>query len=147
MPGHRTGLKPLPLAKRRHATPKIDKLPPPLEHEIQATFFDYVTAKSQNSWKYANIFAVPNGSYKSHQQAAKYKREGLRSGVPDVFVAVPNFSREVCGAFIEFKREGGKPTDNQLSWHRSLTKAGYLVKIFDNVNDAIHFIDQYIRES
>lgn len=53
-------------------------------------------------------------------------------GVPDrVFV----YGGSVV--FVEFKRKGQKPTERQLAMHAAMRKAGAVVDVFDNAEDAM----------
>lgn len=53
-------------------------------------------------------FAVPNGSYKSPNQAKLFKAEGLRAGVPDLIFPVKSKDGKKVGLVIEMKRPDGK---------------------------------------
>lgn len=53
-------------------------------------------------------FAVPNGSYKSPNQAKLFKAEGLRAGVPDLIFPVKSKDGKKIGLVIEMKRPDGK---------------------------------------
>lgn len=124
-----------------------------LEHQIQSAFFQYVRTKAAINPDYQNIFAIPNGGKLPYNRKAdgtinspqrvKLVAEGMEKGVLDTFVAVP--AHDYHGLFIEFKRIGGKITPDQLKWARRLTKKGYLVKVIDNIDDAIKLIDWYLK--
>ena len=51
------------------------------------------------------------------------KREGLKSGVPDICLPIPK--GQYCGLYIELKVGKNKPTKNQEYWLFSLSKAGH----------------------
>ena len=92
------------------------------------------------------IFAIPNGSHKSPAMAAKFKREGLRSGVPDLFLPVP---RKALwnGLFVEMKRVKGSITSEaQYHWHEALLSMGYQVKVCRGADDAIKVIQEYLGD-
>jgi hypothetical protein len=64
--------------------------------------------------KYSNlIFAIPNGGQRNIVVAKKLKEEGVKPGVPDLFLPVPN--NGFCGLFIEMKSEKGILSNNQKS--------------------------------
>lgn len=91
-----------------------------------------------------HIFAIPNGSNKSVATAMKFKREGLRSGVPDLFLPVP---RGGCaGLFIEMKRapgKGGTTTAAQREWANFLSK-DYACYVARGADQAIAIIKKYL---
>lgn len=56
----------------------------------------------------AYMFAVPNGFFATIAQKGKMKAEGLRSGVPDIFLPMPvqtEWAKMYAGCFIELKLE------------------------------------------
>jgi hypothetical protein len=80
-------------------------LPVPSEHQEQCTFFDYIEVKAQQYPELKLAFAIPNGSLRHKQVGRKLKREGVRAGVPDIFIPA---AREIngkwfYGCFIEMK--------------------------------------------
>ena len=44
----------------------------------------------------ALLYAVPNGGYRNAREAARFKAEGVRSGVPDLCLAVSNGGTAPC---------------------------------------------------
>ena len=85
------------------------------------------------------LHAVPNGGYMLPLKLAmKLKANGLRSGVPDLFLATPIWEHRWAGLYIEMKKQrqhfrsmaeaNGALTDNQVLWHNRLTTAGYIVR-------------------
>lgn len=78
------------------------------------------------------LFAVPNGSElaKGARGGADMKAQGMRPGVPDIFLAFP--AKGYCGLFIEMKRKLGREKDiseEQHKWISNLQKAGYYVHV------------------
>lgn len=56
------------------------------------------------------IFAIPNGIRTGFKQAIKAKREGMKSGVPDLFIP------QLC-VWVEMKRSrGGSLSPEQKDW-------------------------------
>lgn len=114
-----------------------------LEHDLQKQFFNVCRfhAEVHKDWRYENIFATPNQAPRSFAQANYMRAEGLRAGVPDVFVAVP------CGGFpglwIEFKCPGKKQTEAQQQWFERLRKVGYLCEVVYSATDATELVRNY----
>jgi hypothetical protein len=95
------------------------------------------------------IFAIPNaggfsGGYRSNVgRVAKLKAEGVRSGVPDLFLPVPRGGFH--GFFIEMKTaDGGDVSKNQQEWRATLEGQGYLVGIGCGCADAWQMIRYYL---
>lgn len=64
-------------------------------------------------------FAIPNGQLRNKTIAMKLKREGVKKGVPDIFLPEWNL-------FIEMKRKkGGVVSKEQKEVMEKLEKAGY----------------------
>lgn len=116
----------------------------PVEHDIQQAFFHYVRTKAQIDPRYGCIFAIPNARQASFGARKYYIKEGLETGVPDVCIAVSN--RGYPAAFIEFKRRGANPNSTQLEWINRLLRQGFLVKVIDDIDTAIKFIDWYLKK-
>lgn len=70
-----------------------------------------------------NLFAIPNGSYKSRGAAGRFHAEGLCAGVPDLLLAHPSLGFH--GLFIEMKVGRNRPSAAQQDWLARLEAAGY----------------------
>lgn len=97
----------------------------PSEHEEQVMLFEWWAMWApMHGIDERLMFAIPNGASKSMSQAVKFKREGLKSGVPDVMLALPRGGWH--GLFIELKRQkGGVLSDTQKAYEQVLSSAGY----------------------
>jgi len=101
------------------------------------------------------LYAVPNGSNKSMAARMKFKREGLRPGVPDLVLAIPLMQHSWPGLYIEMKKQrqhyrGMAEAENAVSetqklWHDRLTIAGYLVHTCYGWEEARKIIEQYLN--
>jgi hypothetical protein len=90
------------------------------------------------------LFAIPNGGFRHISVAKALKAEGVRSGVPDLFLAVPN--KDYCGLFIEMKKaKGGRASDNQKSIMQLLVGRGYSAAICHGCLAAKQCIEQYLK--
>lgn len=76
---------------------------------------------------YQLTFAVPNGGYRSPKTAATLKREGVKAGIPDIFMAVP--VAPYAGLFIELKIKPNRCSPKQLVMHELLSDSGYKVVV------------------
>jgi len=77
--------------------------------------------------------------------AAMMKAEGLRSGVPDVFMAMPR--GEYHGLFLEFKSHTGRLTENQKVYAINLRSMGYQVEIVRSFDEARLAVTRYMALS
>lgn len=115
----------------------------PTEHQEQAAVIEWCDLVSKYRPELALIFAIPNGSNKSPSAAEKFKREGLKSGVPDLFLPVA--TEYANGLFIEMKRKkGGTVSSAQKDWKEKLEKQGYKVVICKGADKAIEVLKQYL---
>lgn len=88
------------------------------------------------------IFHIPNGGYRNKIEAANLKRQGVKAGVPDLFMAVPN--KKYHGLFIEMKWGNGKCSHNQKEWILKLSEQGYKVNVCYSSLEAIEVIKEYL---
>ena len=112
----------------------------PKEHNEQVIVIKYCDLKK------IPIFAIPNGSNKSRTAQRNFKAEGLRAGVPDLFIPVPSIKYH--GLFIEMKRVKGSVTSKeQKEWIALLNKQGYKAVICKGAAVAISEIENYFKEN
>jgi len=104
-------------------------------------------------WSYAHfgynmpefsLFAIPNGGHRHKAVAAKLKAEGLRPGIPDLFLAVPK--RKASGLFIEMKSATGRESDPQKNVRPYLEQYYDCVVCYSST-EAIETIKQYLTTS
>lgn len=125
------------------------------EHQIQSAFFT-LCYQHRNQYPVLTrlIFAIPNGgnlvkktSDKGQSfswEGKKLKDEGLKSGVLDVFLSVPN--TKYHGLYIEFKAKNGVISDNQMLFCNEVREQGYCVEFFNNEVEAFNFVVKYLGE-
>jgi len=114
------------------------------EHTEQRALVTWAALQSKTIIELASLFSVPNGAYVSKAQAGKLKSEGLKSGVPDLFLAIPR--RGFAGMFIEMKRlSGGVVSEAQKEWHQRLAGNGYHVVVCKGFDAAKEEIINYLK--
>ena len=92
---------------------------------------------------YNVTFSIPNGGYQlSIITAMRLKREGLKAGTPDLFIAYPNGDQH--GMFIEFKYDKGEPTDAQREMMGRLNDQGYYCTVCYSWREASLELDGYL---
>lgn len=114
------------------------------EHDEQCSFFHWCDVFKERIPLLEMVFAIPNGGLRHKRVAVKMKAEGVKSGVPDVFVAVP--ASNYAGLFIEFKYGTNSPTNNQLAWIDSLQSQGYKCAIAYDWVTAAKTVLQYFGD-
>ncbi len=134
-------------SKRNYA----QKLPIPTEHQEQCRVIDWFDLYAPTKGIDPRLlFAIPNGADKSMGQAMKFKREGLRAGMLDLMLAVPQldsggFPYAYAGLFVELKRShGAKVRDEQTEYCHLLTAQGYKCVIALGADQAIKAITEYL---
>lgn len=89
------------------------------------------------------LYHCPNGGTRNKLEAANLKRQGVKAGVPDLFLPVPRNNKH--GLFLEMKVGRNKCTDNQKKWIRALMEQNYEVKICYSCEEAIQIIKKYLN--
>ena len=92
----------------------------------------------------APIYKTGEEGWKSIQAAHRSKKMGTRSGVPDLFLAVPRGS--LGGLYIELKLPKGKTTPNQAEWISYLVRVGYGAIVCRSVQQSIDAIIKYMEQ-
>lgn len=90
-----------------------------------------------------NMYAIPNGGKRNVREAADLKRQGVRSGVPDICLALPK--GKYHGLYIELKVGRNKPSENQKEWLGKLSKVGYATAVCYGFEEAQKVILDYIN--
>ena len=112
------------------------------EHREQVALFNWAEWMSKQHPKLKMMFAIPNGGARHIAVARKLKAEGVKAGVPDIFLACPN--EKYHGMFIELKSSKGKLSDRQSIWLAVLFGFGYEVKVAFGWQEAATAIADYL---
>lgn len=111
-------------------SPKPIKLGMLTEHDEQVLFL----AMFEEQWHGIRILAIPNGGSRPGKTAVNLKSEGVRPGVPDLFVPARNL-------WIEMKRAtGGKLSPEQKDWINYLNSIGHRAIVGHGAHDAMNKI-------
>lgn len=131
-----------------------DQLAGDSEHSQQVALFAQAALEIKNYPQLCWMFAVPNGFFASPGQKAKMKAEGLKSGVPDVWLPIPSYGYNLaqeryyiayCGLVIEMKVGKNKTSEEQGEWLAYLSKAGYKCHICYGWKEAWQRIMEYLN--
>lgn len=90
-----------------------------------------------------NLFAVPNGGYRTKTTAASMKAEGQLSGVADLILLK---RKGTCGALLlEAKVKGNYQSANQKIWQERIEADGYEYRIFHTLDEFIEIVTEYLN--
>ena len=89
------------------------------------------------------IFHVPNGGTRNVREAVELKAQGVKAGVPDLFLPAP--IGLFAGAFIEMKVKPNLPTPEQTIWVGELRRLGYYVKVCYSWQEARDVLINYLE--
>lgn len=113
------------------------------EHEHQVRLFEWAEIEKRRYPELSLLFAIPNGGHRHPAVAMKLKREGVKSGIPDL--CLPIARGGFYGAWIEMKKLKGKLRDNQVEWLEALTKQGYLACVCKGWEEAKETLVDYLE--
>jgi len=107
----------------------------PSEHYEQVRFI----GKFSILYPDVRIFAIPNGGHRGKVTAAKMKHEGVRRGVPDLYVPAWKL-------WIEMKRvKGGSVSSDQKDWHDYLRGVGDTVFVCRGSDEALSMVSEFLE--
>lgn len=112
------------------------------EHTEQVTLMNWCKLMERSYPQLALIFSIPNGGKRHIGTARKLKAEGVKSGVPDIFLSVAKNGKH--GLYIELKYGKNKPSKNQLEWLSALSDEGYEAKVCYGFDEAKKVICNYM---
>ena len=88
------------------------------------------------------LFHIPNGGSRNIIEATKLKKMGVKAGVPDLQLIVPNGL--VHGLWIELKAKKGTLQPSQKIMIQRLEAQGYMCKVCFGADEAINEIKKYL---
>lgn len=125
------------------------------EHDEQVKVFEWAEIMSSKIPELKLLMAIPNGaSYGGGggrwNIAKRMKEEGVKSGVPDIFLPVVKERSELAyevdsGLWIEMKAGKNKPSEQQRWWLKELERQGYVVRVCYSSTEAIEEIENYLN--
>lgn len=90
------------------------------------------------------MFHIPNGGKRNAKEAYYLTKQGVKSGVPDLFLPVSRHGYH--GLFIEMKFGKNKTTLNQKKYIIALKEQGYAVNVCYGWESAQRVIEKYMQE-
>lgn len=117
----------------------------PTEAEEQATLFSWAEMQSEKYPELALMYHISNGGSRKKSEAARFKAEGVKGGVPDIVLPVARGGYH--GLYIELKRlKGGRVEKNQQEWHDRLREQGYAVYVCRGWKQASECLVEYLEQ-
>lgn len=133
-------IKPPPI-KREHR-PEINY---PTEAQEQVSLFEWIEAMSGKYPCLELAFHIPNGGSRNVIEAVHLRDQGVKPGVPDIFI--PFAVEEFHGLWIELKRRGKGTivSFDQDMWIKRLTQQGYVAGVCYGWEHAAKIIIKYLN--
>jgi hypothetical protein len=129
----RPHLSTLPIAKGRK----------PSEHAEQVALMKICKEHEVKYPELKLLHAIPNGGQRHVAVAAKLKAEGVKAGVPDLFLPAPRGNAH--GLYIEMKKPGGSVTQAQRRMMAALAAQGYACLVCYGWENAWREIEAYLK--
>lgn len=89
------------------------------------------------------LYHVPNGGYRTKKEGAKFAAIGVKPGVADLHLDVPNGMYH--GLKMELKTEKGKLSASQEKYRDEVTAAGYKYVLIKTVDQFKHEMFDYLK--
>ena len=105
------------------------------EHHIQVAICQYLDLVK------IPFFSIPNGGMRNVIVAKKLKAEGVKAGVADLFLMIPN--KIFHGLFIEVKTPVGRQQTSQKDFEKIAFDSGYCYEVVRSLDDLINCLETY----
>ena len=120
------------------------RAPVPTESVEQQLLFRWARFYVSKYPELALLYHIPNGGSRRKSEAGRFKAEGVKAGVPDLFL--PAARENFNGLYIEMKRKaGGRVSADQKVWIDALSKQGYAVRVCLGWEDAARTLEKYLQ--
>ena len=107
-----------------------------LEHDLQAVILRYL---ERNGRPDCYWFAIPNAAKRSLRLGARMKREGMKAGVADLCIMLP----DGVAAWMESKRAKGTQTDAQKGFQAICGRLGHRYAVVRSLDEAIKVLVEW----
>lgn len=115
----------------------------PKESDEQEALFQWAELQAAKYPELKLMYHIPNGGKRYIGEAVKLKAQGVKSGVPDVFLPVAK--KTYHGLYIELKRaKNGRVSEKQKEWIAALRKQGYQAEVCCGWEEAAKTILAYM---
>ena len=112
------------------------------EAQEQKFLFQWARMMEQKYPELELLHHIPNGGKRNAREAASLKKQGVKSGVPDLSLPVARGGYH--GLYIELKVGRNKTSDNQNRWLEMLMKQKYYVSVCYGWRQAADTLEEYL---
>ena len=113
------------------------------EADQQRKLFQWTTFIRAKHPEIDLMFHIPNGGSRNKLEAANLKKQGVKAGVPDLFLPVSRGGYH--GLFIELKYGKNKPSEKLTVWLNNLNDQGFAVAVCYGCDEASEKILKYLK--
>ena len=113
------------------------------EADEQTYLFNWIAFAKNKTPELGLLHHIPNGGSRDKREAARLKAQGVRAGVPDLFLPVP--TSKYHGLYIEMKFGRNRPTAEQNEWLKNLSNMGYKTAVCYGWEEAREVIERYMQ--
>ena len=114
------------------------------EAQNQVALFEWAAWNSKKYPELKMLHAIPNGGSRHPAEAAHLKRQGVKSGISDIFL--PAARRGYHGIYIEMKAPKGRLSPAQKEWLEAVKREGYYAAVCYGSDRAIALLTWYLAE-
>lgn len=118
----------------------------PTEAQEQTTLFQWAALMIHRWPELRLLHHIPNGGSRNAIEAVHLKQQGVKPGIPDIFL--PCARGEWHGLYIELKRrKGGRVSNEQKEMIRLLIEQGYKAVVCYGWEEAKTVIVEYMKDA
>ena len=115
------------------------------EAQEQVALFEWAERSKGKYPELAMLYHIPNGGSRNPIEARHLREQGVRAGVPDICLPVPNL--RYTALYIELKRrDGGRISSAQREWIAPLNRVGCRAVVCKGWDEARDEILMYLRQ-
>lgn len=115
------------------------------EHTEQKRYFTMIKQLTAKHPDLILVHSIPNGSLRNKIIAKKLKSEGVKSGVLDISIPLPN--KKYSGLYIEMKKKKGwSVSENQKFFLNYLNDLGYCAIVCKGAEEAFKITTSYLDD-
>lgn len=115
----------------------------PTEEEEQAFVISWCEVMESRWPELSLMHHIPNGGKRGKAEAARFKRQGVKAGVSDLFLPVARCGYH--GLYIEMKAMDGEVSGKQEWFLAAVREQGYFGAVCFGGGEAVELIQRYME--